>query len=121
MTVAVQDEMLPIAKNGVRTEPVMARAASALDDLWRAAEATLRGADPRDRVRAREAAAMIAVGRWAYASARERTESRAIHVRDDFPGLDPSQRDRILSGGLDDVWTRRAPIAGEGELLEEAA
>jgi succinate dehydrogenase/fumarate reductase flavoprotein subunit len=56
---------------------------------------------------------MIAVGRWAYASARARTESRAMHVRDDFPATDPQQRDRVLSGGLDEVWVRRAAIADD--------
>jgi succinate dehydrogenase/fumarate reductase flavoprotein subunit len=121
LTAAVQDELLPIAKNGIRTETVMAGAADTLEALWREAAATLRGRHARDVVRAREAAAMIAVGRWAYASARERTESRAMHVRDDFPHRDPAQRDRVLSGGLDAVWTQRAPIAADADELEEAA
>ncbi len=110
VSAAVRDELLPIAKNGIRAEPTMARAAASLEGLWREAVAALRGATARDAVRARETAAMVAVGRWAYASARARTESRAIHVRDDFPERDDAQRDRVLTGGLDAVWVARAPI-----------
>lgn len=113
---AVQDEMLPTAKNGIRRGPVMARAATTLDALWRDAAATLGANTARDAVRARETAAMIATGRWAYASALARTESRGMHVRDDFPHRDPAQRLRVLTGGLDSVWTHRAPVAADVNL-----
>ena len=121
LTRAVQAEMLPIAKNGIRRGPVMRRSAAALDGLWRDAAATLRGRGAREVLRARETAAMIATGRWAYASALARTETRGFHVRDDFPDRDPAQRVRVLTGGLDAVWTRRAPIPTEATELKEAA
>jgi succinate dehydrogenase/fumarate reductase flavoprotein subunit len=122
LTRAVQEQALPTERNGVRTEAVMADAAAVLEDLWRAAGATLHGTG-RDALRAREAAAMIATARWCFASARTRTESRAIHVRDDFPDRDPGQRDSVLTGGLEEVWVGRAelPPATFGVQLSEAA
>ncbi|MFC6597845.1 hypothetical protein [Kitasatospora paranensis] len=80
-----------------------------LDDAWRQARAGLSGAG-RDLVRAREAAAMTANARWMYRSALARTESRGMARRLDFPEQDPGQHHRIVSGGLDEVWTRAEPL-----------
>ena len=52
------------------------------------------------------AAAMLAMGRWAYTSGLSRTETRVMHARTDFPERDPAQQHRILVGGLDRVWTK---------------
>ncbi|MGW8971278.1 hypothetical protein [Streptomyces platensis] len=54
---------------------------------------------------------MTAHARWMYASALARTESRGMARRLDFPGQDPAQRHRIITGGLDEVWTRPEPVA----------
>jgi succinate dehydrogenase/fumarate reductase flavoprotein subunit len=119
LSAATEAQLNPIERNGVRSEAVLAGVARELDALWNVAGEALGATDARSALRARETAAMIAVGRWATASARARTESRAIHVRDDFPATDPTQRDRVLSGGLDRVWVRRQAIAGAA--LEAAA
>ena len=35
-----------------------------------------------------------------------------MHKRDDFPALDPAQRHRMISGGLDHVWTDTESLDG---------
>jgi succinate dehydrogenase/fumarate reductase flavoprotein subunit len=54
----------------------------------------------------REHAAMAAAARWIVAAALARDESRGMHMRTDRPGVDPAQERRLLTGGLDKVWTR---------------
>jgi succinate dehydrogenase/fumarate reductase flavoprotein subunit len=69
-----------------------------------------RKATARDRMRTREAASLLAAGRWIYTSALERTESRGLHRRTDFPGYDPEfEGQHLISGGLDQVWVRKVP------------
>lgn len=101
-TRAAQEETLPVTKNALRSEVVVSAAQRQLDQLWRAAAATLWGGG-RESLRAREAAAMIATGRWGYASALARTESRGMHVRVDRPHSDPAQRNRVLVRGIHDL------------------
>ena len=101
----VQAELLPVSKNALRTGVGLRSSLTVLDSLWRDAEAGLTGVG-RDLVRAREAAAMLAMGRWAYTSGLSRTETRVMHARTDFPERDPAQQHRILVGGLDRVWTK---------------
>jgi succinate dehydrogenase/fumarate reductase flavoprotein subunit len=102
---AVQDEMLPIAKNAVRSERILTDSLAVLDAVWTEATDSLR-ADGPDLLRSRQAAAMTAMGRWAYRSALARPETRGMHYRADHPQLDRGQRHRILTGGLDEVWVR---------------
>jgi succinate dehydrogenase/fumarate reductase flavoprotein subunit len=123
---AVQDELLPPEKNGLRSAPKLAASLERLDGLWAAARDGLVGPVGRDAVWARETAAMIAVGRWAYLAAEVRTESRAMHVRVDHPELDPGQRRRILIDGVDQPQLSFAQIADpvlswDEELVGEAA
>jgi succinate dehydrogenase/fumarate reductase flavoprotein subunit len=67
-----------------------------------------------DPGRAREAAALIACGRWSWAAALARTESRGLHQRVDFPGSDPAQAHRLVVGGLGKVWVRpELPLVAE--------
>ena len=110
VTAAVQAEALPIEKQFFRSDAGLRRSLRSLDTLWTTARAELRG-DGGGQIRAREAAAMLAVARWSYRSGLARTESRGMHVRTDFIDTDPRQRHRILSGGLDDVWTAADPVA----------
>lgn len=76
-----------------------------LDALWR----TARTAPADTGFRARETAAMLAHARWMCHAALCRTESRGMHRRFDFPESDPAQAHRLLTGGLDDIWTRPEP------------
>jgi len=104
----VQGELLPVAKNAVRTEAILRDSLAVLDGVWRATVDTLHGAGV-DALRTRQLAAMTAMGRWAYRAALARPESRGMHYRADHPDLDASRRHRILTGGLDNVWTKIDP------------
>jgi succinate dehydrogenase/fumarate reductase flavoprotein subunit len=97
--------VLPYDVNLIRHPDRLGPALSSLDDLWRAARTSLTGTG-EDAFRAREAAAMVAHGRWMFTSALARTETRGMHKRVDHPDTDPSQHHRITTGGLDEVWTR---------------
>ena len=65
---------------------------------------------------------MVATARWMYRTAIERTETRGMHKHMDFPGLDPAQQRRLISGGLDRVWVRPegAPAQREQQTLAGA-
>lgn len=108
---AVQEELLPPEKNGLRSAEPMQASLNRLADLWTEARAGLAAVPGREAVWARETAAMIAAGRWAYLAASARTESRAMHVRQDYPAQSPWQRHRILIDGVDDPQVSVAPIA----------
>jgi succinate dehydrogenase/fumarate reductase flavoprotein subunit len=108
---AVQNEMLPLDKNLFRTEHGLRASLGKLDTLWNSLRPS-GGASARDRQRSREAAALVATARWAYASALERRETRGMHRRADFPTLDPQQQHYQIADGLDRVRVRnetRAP------------
>jgi succinate dehydrogenase/fumarate reductase flavoprotein subunit len=70
-----------------------------------------------DPLRAREAAALVASGRWAWAAALARRESRGLHQREDLPWTDPAQASRRLVGGLDRVWARPQAVVGVAEAV----
>lgn len=105
---AAQAELIPFEKNYLRHGERVRPALDALEDLWRRAADGLGGRTGDERVRARQAAAITAVGRWMYASTLARTETRGMSKRADHPDLDPGQHQHILSGGLDEVWTDTA-------------
>jgi succinate dehydrogenase/fumarate reductase flavoprotein subunit len=113
---AVQREVLPIERNLFRTGVGLRESLGVLDDLWHGEVPTLATARVQ---RAREAAAMVAHARWMYASALARTESRAMHRRDDHPLTEPTGNRRLRTGGLERVWVRRedeCPLIGGEEL-----
>lgn len=101
---AVQDEVLPYDKNLFRHGARLAPSLEALNTMWRDASISLHGAGV-DAIRARQAAAMVAHARWMVHAALARTETRGMHKREDFPVQDPSQHHRLVTGGLDTVWS----------------
>ena len=111
----VRDEMLPLEKNYWRTGPGMQASLSRFESTWRDAVGGLGWVardsaklTARDRLRTREAVSLLAAGRWVYASALARTESRGLHRRGDFPQYDPEfEGQHVLAGGLDEVWVRK--------------
>jgi succinate dehydrogenase/fumarate reductase flavoprotein subunit len=105
VTAAVQRHVLPHETNFVRDGSHLRPALQSLHDTWSAVRGRL-GATGEDVFRAREAAAMVAHARWMYHAALQRTETRGMHKRVDFPGQDATQRHRLLTGGLDNLWTR---------------
>ncbi|MFG2872601.1 FAD-dependent oxidoreductase [Streptomyces sp. NPDC048338] len=106
---AVQAEVLPYEKNYLRHGERLTASLRVLDGLWQELRASLH-AEGGDVVRARQASAMAAHARWMYTAALARTESRGMARRLDFPAQDPRQHHRIVTGGLDRVWTRPEPL-----------
>lgn len=119
VTAAARSQLLPFEKNYLRHGERLAVASSELDRLWSELSAGLAPVGETERIRARQAAAITAVGRWMYRSALSRTESRGMSKRDDHPGLDPEQHHHILTGGLDHVWTTTGPA--ESRALAHAS
>jgi succinate dehydrogenase/fumarate reductase flavoprotein subunit len=108
---AAQDELIPFEKNYLRNGTRLEAAADQLNLLWDNVEHDLGASDGDERIRARQAAAITAVGRWMYASSLARTETRGMSKRDDYPLADPGQHHHVLSGGLDSVWTSTSDAA----------
>ncbi len=105
----VQAEVTPLDRNLFRTGKGFERSLHVLDDLWE--EIARRGRGRGEHALAvRQVAAMVAHARWMYRAALARPESRAMHRREDLPGSDPSQRRRLLVGGLEEVWTAPDPV-----------
>jgi succinate dehydrogenase/fumarate reductase flavoprotein subunit len=109
----VQRHVLPHRTNFLRHADHLAPALQSLHDTWSTARAGLGGTE-EGAFRAREAAAMLAHSRWMYHAALQRTETRGMHKRLDHPAQDPAQQRRLLTGGLDEVWTRPDPVHAAG-------
>jgi len=77
-----------------------------LDAAWEEVAVHAQGDAQGDALKAREAAALLATARWSVASALARQESRGMHLRVDAAEARDDFSQRLLSGGLDDVWTR---------------
>ncbi len=104
---AVQAEVFPYDRNLFRSEVGLRDSLSCLDSLW---QEVRHGSTPEQPhlLRSREAAAMLATARWMYCSGLQRTETRGMHKRSDYPEQDATQKHYWLSGGLDQVWVRSA-------------
>jgi succinate dehydrogenase/fumarate reductase flavoprotein subunit len=105
----VQRHVLPYDVNYLRHGDRLAPALKSLHDTWSEVRTGL-GADGEDRFRAREAAAMLAHGRWMYHAALTRTETRGMHKRLDYPTQNPAQSYRLLTGRIDEIWSRPEPV-----------
>ncbi|MGV9414689.1 FAD-binding protein [Nocardia sp. NPDC003693] len=101
----VQEHTLPLRRSYWRSDGSLRDSIGELDGMWPGAEFDLGGAGAH-RLRARQAAALLAVARWTKYSALARTETRGMHRRTDHPGAAGDWRVRLLSGGLDSVWVR---------------
>lgn len=88
-----------------RNRDSLAASLQTLDGIW-AHLARHAHATGRERVALRETVAMAASARWCTAAAQTRAETRGIQVRIDRPERNPAFASRLLTGGLDTVWTR---------------
>ncbi|WP_308426526.1 FAD-binding protein [Nocardia camponoti] len=102
----VQEHTLPLRRSYRRSAGSLADSIAELDSMWPGAQFEL-GGSGAERVRARQAAALLAVARWAGYSALTRAETRGIHRRSDHPDASADWRVRLRCGGLDEVWVRR--------------
>lgn len=101
----VQEYTVPLRRSYWRNSAVLRDSMCELDGLWPCAVYGLGGSGPT-LLRSREAAAMLAVARWATHSALVRTESRGIHRRTDHPAGAAQWQVRLATGGLDELWVR---------------
>ncbi|WP_244488097.1 FAD-binding protein [Aureimonas sp. Leaf454] len=116
----VRAEIAPLERNYHRTAATLASGRQAVEDVWRELEKHLE-ATGRDRLRAREVAAVTAATRWTLAAAELRTESRGVHRRSDHPAENDALRRRIAVSDLRSVqadWEDDADTLG---LLEGSA
>ncbi len=106
----VQDEVFPYDKNIFRTEKGILESLAKLDQLWEQVQGRPQHENPQLLVRSREAAALVITARWSYFAGLQRTETRGMHKRLEYPALDPAQRHYLRVGGLDKLWTRADPV-----------
>ena len=107
----MREEFLPLERNFFRRGATLRQSLDRLDRSW----AQLRDYLPGERlsaVRSREAAALTATSRWAYASALARAESRGMQRRLDSPGADPEFLCSFEVSGLDRIDVTRSEIPG---------
>ncbi|MCL6709464.1 FAD-binding protein [Pseudomonas sp. R2.Fl] len=114
----VQATVFPLDINYFRTEAALTAGLASLDTVWRLLEKS-GTEDDIELLRLREVAAMTATARWMYRAALERTETRGMHRRDDFPKQDPAQHHRLVVSGLRPITVR--PEAVEPDTYREAA
>lgn len=107
----VQSEMFPLNINYFRSEPVLQASLERLHKLWPLVqgqvERTITG-----RVKAREAAAMVANARWMYTAALARRETRGMHTMQEYPEIDPALNHRLLVSGFEQIRIRSEAIQG---------
>ncbi|MEI9930293.1 MAG: FAD-binding protein [Rhizomicrobium sp.] len=96
----VREEMHPYDKNIFRSRRKLEQSLERLDGTWAFLRANLRAA-AADSYRTREAAALVASGRWSYRAALARAESRGMHVRTDLPQMDARFQHRLTARGVD--------------------
>ncbi|MBD2567947.1 FAD-dependent oxidoreductase [Anabaena lutea] len=106
---ATQAEVFPCDRNYFRNEQTLTESLQRLNSLWHEIRNS-QVADNSNIVRTREAAGMVATARWMYSSALERKETRGMHKHLDYPQQDTNQQHHLISGGLDQVWVKTAPI-----------
>jgi succinate dehydrogenase/fumarate reductase flavoprotein subunit len=113
---AVQRETLPLDISYFRSVPVLRDSLGRLESLWHAVQGGRAQGDPeptpRERLRAREAAAMVTVARWMHTAALARTESRGMHQLAEHPDTDPGQCHRLTIEGLDNVTVTPTAVPG---------
>jgi succinate dehydrogenase/fumarate reductase flavoprotein subunit len=105
----VREEFLPLERNFFRRGPVLRQSLERLDSTWTELRDHLPGVG-LGAVKSREAPALTATSRWAYASALAREESRGMQRRLDVPAVDPEFLCRFEVSDLDRINVTRSDI-----------
>ena len=109
---AIQEIVFPLERNFFKTQETIDEDLTKLDWLWN--ELKQRGLRyGKYSSYEREVAAMIATARWTLISASERTETRGLHNRLDYPNTDPNQRHRIIIKGIEQPQLRFEKVQSE--------
>ena len=117
---AVQDEVFPYDKNIFRSEKTLLESLAKLEEQWKLVQGAPLQDTAQHLIRSREAAGLLTTARWSYFAGLQRTETRGMHKRLDFPQLDESQRHYLAVGGLDRLWTRAVEVEEEVVKVPEA-
>jgi len=107
----VREEFLPLQRNFFRRASTLRQSLDRLDSVWAELRDHLPG-EGLGAVKSREAAALTASSRWAYASAIARAESRGMQRRLDLPEADPEYLCAFEVSGLDSINVTRSAIPG---------
>jgi succinate dehydrogenase/fumarate reductase flavoprotein subunit len=102
--------MLPPETNFFRTAASLAAGRARLDRCWSVLRDRPAGA-PDERLKSREAAALLAASRWALACAEARLETRGMHRRTDYPDAVTASPRRVVVAGLDRLAVSTEPGA----------
>jgi succinate dehydrogenase/fumarate reductase flavoprotein subunit len=105
----VRAEFLPLERNFFRRAVTLMQSLDRLDRTWAALRDHLTGIG-LGAVKSREAAALTATSRWAYASALARAESRGMQRRLDLPESDDRFVCSFDVSGLDRIDVTRSEI-----------
>jgi succinate dehydrogenase/fumarate reductase flavoprotein subunit len=113
---AIQHATLDYDTTLWRSRPKLEAAGERIESIWRsiADHGHRKGIE---QIGLREHAAMTASARWVVAAALARDESRGMHMRTDRPSTHPAFAHRLLTGGLDSIWTR---LEGESHTAQPA-
>ncbi len=107
----VRQEFLPLERNFFRSGAALRESLYRLDRTWAELRDHLPGRG-LGAVKSREAAALTATSRWAYASALAREESRGMQRRLDFPAANPEFTCSLEVSGIDRIDVMRSEIPG---------
>ncbi|MGH8665841.1 MAG: FAD-binding protein [Burkholderiales bacterium] len=107
----VREEFLPLQRNFFRRDATLRQSLERLDRTWTELRDHLPGIGV-GAVKSREAAALTATSRWAYASALARAESRGMQRRLDLPAADPQFVCSFNVSDLDRIDVTRSEIPG---------
>ncbi len=120
LTRAVQDEVFPLDRNLFRSADKLDSSLARLDGLWTQVRRTS-GGTRLETQKARESVAMLATARWMYRAGLNRTETRGMHRREDYPETDPKQRHFLSVQGLDEVTVTPLAAPENHRAYAEAA
>jgi succinate dehydrogenase/fumarate reductase flavoprotein subunit len=99
---SVRAEVTPLEKNYFREGGRLQESSERLDAIWSDVRNHL-SASGLDRLKAREAAAIAASGRWSVTAALARKESRGMHRRSDCKGSVAAFAHSITLRGVDEI------------------